>query len=50
MLDKYTKEQLIDIINSYDNYIINNTDNMVDWCPVCVAEFIDNEWSTDEYK
>lgn len=49
-LNKLTKKELIDLIDSYDTYIINFCDNNegarlnYDCTPCCLMEFYDNEY------
>lgn len=45
-LNKYSKKELIQILRCYDRYIIEFGDNRCDSdsYPVCLAEFIDNEY------
>lgn len=45
-LNKYSKKELIQILECYDRYIIEFGDNRcdLDAYPVCLAEFLDNEY------
>lgn len=43
-LNSYSKQELIKIIQAYNNYIIDFYDEHdCDGCPVCLNEFIDND-------
>ena len=43
-LNSYSKQELIKIIQAYNNYIIDfYDDHDCDSCPVCLNEFIDND-------
>ena len=43
-LNSYSKQELIEIIQAYNNYIIDfYDDHDCDSCPVCLDEFIDND-------
>ena len=43
-LNSYSKQELIKIIQAYNNYIIDFYDEHdCDSCPVCLNEFIDND-------
>lgn len=44
--NKYSKQELIKIMTAYDEYIQNFYEDLVDtdMCPVCIREFIDNEY------
>lgn len=43
-LNRYSKQELIKIIQAYNNYIIDFYDEHdCDSCPVCLNEFIDND-------
>ena len=43
MLNKYSKQELIQIIICYDQYIQEWYETHDEGCPVCLAEFIDND-------
>lgn len=49
-LNKLTKKELINLIDTYDTYIIEFFDNnqgyklIDDVCPACLMEFFDNEY------
>lgn len=49
-LNDLNKKELIDLICAYDNYIVNNYDEMQgsNWIPVCLSEFYDNEYQEEE--
>lgn len=46
MLNKYSKQELIKIITAYDQYVqlFYEDHEDFDMVPVCLAEFIDNEY------
>lgn len=45
-LEQMTQEQLIELIIAYDNYIKDFDEDFqdLDRTPVCVSEFLDNEY------
>lgn len=51
-LSELTKEELLDLLNAYDEYIQMANDEdyyKMGWFPVCIQEFYDNEYmETDE--
>ena len=46
-LKDLSKKQLIDMIGSYDQYIIDasNENLITDWCPVCIDEYLNNDYT-----
>jgi hypothetical protein len=49
-LQKLSKDELISLLISYNNYIINFYENLEyynDSVPVCVMEFYDNEYQEE---
>ena len=47
MIEKITKDELVSLINSYNNYIQNANDSNLyndDWKPVCIEEFYQNDY------
>ena len=47
MIEKLTKDELVSLINSYNNYIQNANDSNLyndDWKPVCIEEFYQNDY------
>lgn len=49
-VENLDRDQLIDLINSYDRYIqeANDEDKYKDgWLPVCVDEYVDNEFAEE---
>jgi len=47
--EELDKNELIDLLKAYNNYIIEHTDDMLheEWIPVCIREFFDNEFLED---
>lgn len=47
-LEDLTKEQLLELINSYDSYIQENAENNPEfgygWMPVCIQEYLQNDY------
>lgn len=46
-LEKLSKEEMIELLVSYDRYIqdANDDDTYSEgWYPVCIAEYLDNEF------
>jgi hypothetical protein len=46
-LEKLSKEEAVDLLNAYDSYIVAGFDSgriKSGWCPVCVREFLENEY------
>lgn len=47
MIEKLTKDELLSLINIYNNYIQDANDNNLytdDWKPVCIEEFYQNDY------
>lgn len=52
-IDNLDRDTLIDLIKSYDEYIQSaNDDNSYrdGWRPVCIEEFLDNEFIEEDYE
>lgn len=44
MLKDYSKQELLQIIRAYDKYIIDWYETHDEGCPVCVDEFLVNDY------
>jgi len=46
LLNEMSKEEIIELFDAYDNYIIENDERIASdgWVPVCVHEFYFNEY------
>ena len=43
-MEKYSKQELINIITAYNQYIIDWYETHEEGCPACIYEFIDNDY------